>query len=189
MCRKLRGYAACMRLTAIPAALTVSKTKRFVMDPIAKMKMKTVSLESNSFAIFLLLLYLFCAGCVYAPLWSSRRPISSPATFGFIQSEQSNRHEVEARLGAPVAYFPELRVSVYPVKKVVRHKLVLFLGFIPIWVFRDYDGYEIVCIQYDGQDRLERWGFVTEYLGLQKSALELSVKKWLGKENRNRPGH
>ncbi|HEV2318843.1 MAG TPA: hypothetical protein VGV18_03785 [Verrucomicrobiae bacterium] len=159
------------------------------MDDIAVMKRRTANFKFSSFALLLSLLFLFGAGCVYAPLWSSRRPISSPARFGFIQLEHSNRQEVEAKLGAPTAYLADLRVSVYPVKKVLRHKLVLFLGFVPIWVFRDYDGYEIGCIQYDGQDRVERWGFITEYLGLQKSALELSVRKWLAKENRNRPGH
>ncbi|MGH7942926.1 MAG: hypothetical protein ACREFR_17855 [Limisphaerales bacterium] len=146
--------------------------------------MKRVGLKCGSDAFFISLLLLFVVGCAYLPLPIAHRPLLSPAEFAFMQSGHPSRGEVHAKLGKPFEYFPGSRVSVYPVKKLIRHKLVLFLGVLPIWVFKDYDGYEIACIQFNGQDRVRRWGFTTEYLGLHKTAVEFGVNQWLAREDR-----
>jgi hypothetical protein len=145
-------------------------------------------LKTGSLALLCCSLCLVGAGCVFCPVSTSRQPISSRKTsdFEFVKSGQPSRSEVETKLGKPDGYFPQLRVSVYPVNTVIRRKLWLFLGIVPVHYFRDYDGFETACIEFDEQDRAQRCGLTTQYLGLSSSALEFGAKKWLATKDEER---
>lgn len=125
---------------------------------------------------------LLTAGCVwYAPLHTSREPISSikAADFEFVKAGQPSRSDTEAKLGAPQMYCDDLRVAVYPLEKLRRHKIQLLFFLIPVGWFEDYPGFEVACIEFDEHDRARRYGTYTGYLGLSSGDLRFYAKEWM----------
>ena len=153
--------------------------------------MKTAILKTGSLALLFCSLCLVGAGCVFCPVSTSRQPISSRKTsdFEFVKSGQPSRSEVETKLGRADEYFPELRVSVYPVNTVIRRKLWLFLGIVPVHYFRDYDAFDIACIEFDEQDRARRCAVITGCYGLYTSGLHYAAKDWLATRDQVRRVH
>jgi hypothetical protein len=83
-------------------------------------------------------------------------------------------------LGKPDAYASDLRVSVYPVNTVIRRRLTLFLFILPVGGFRDYDFYDIACIEFDEHDNARRCEVIPAgSYGLSSSILQWEAKNWL----------
>lgn len=145
---------------------------------IARMKLpilKTVFVSVLSCAFCLLAM-----GCYRAPLPDKREPISSRKLddFDFVKVKRPSRSEVEMKLGAPDAFFPDLRVSAYPVNTVIRHKLTLAFFIIPVRRFRDYDLYDVALIEFDECDITRRYG-VVDASETDSDMLEYEAKLWL----------
>lgn len=129
------------------------------------------------------MLLLLEGGCLSVPLPSSRQSISSRkiSDFEFVDPAQPTRSEVEKKLGKPDEYFPDLRVSVYAVNTVTRHRYYAFLGIIPVHFFRPPGQFDIGCIQFDKEQRARCSGVMTGCYGLDSSGLRVAAEEWLGK--------
>ena len=122
-------------------------------------------------------LCLLVTGCYNLLVSTSRQPISARSTndFEFVRLTHPGESEVERRLGKPGEYFPDLHVAVYPIDTVIRHRLMLFLFILPVHYYRDYDRYDIACIEFDGQDDARRCDVI-----LQRSDyLRFEAERWL----------
>ena len=150
----------------------------------------TKSAVRSFIAVPAYILCLLTSGCVwFAPLPQKHEPISSRKTedFEFVKWGQPERSAVEAKLGAPDLFSPDLHVAVYPVEKIERPKVKLLFCLIPVGWFNDYPGYKIACIEFDDHDRVRRFEFVTQYLELSRSDLEFYAKDWIATRDKKQP--
>lgn len=101
---------------------------------------------------------LIWPGCATPPLPATRTPLSNlkAADFKFPRGSQPTRTELEAQLGKPDEFFEDLNVACYPLNKVSRRRLWLFLGVLPIAAPRDPDVTEVALIQFGDQGRVRR---------------------------------
>ncbi len=112
-------------------------------------------------------------GCATPPLPATRTPLSTvrASDFKFPRGSEPDRAELEARLGPPGSYFDDLNVACYPLNRVSRRRLWLFLGVLPIAAPRDPDLTEVALVQFDAQSRIWRVGLKSElpvrYFGTQ----------------------
>jgi hypothetical protein len=152
--------------------------------------MKTAMPSLGSIALLPLLL-LLASGCLSVPLPSSRQSISSRkiSDFEFPDPAWQSRSEVEKKLGKPDEYFPDLRVSVYPVNTVIRRRYYAFLGIIPVHFFRDYDAFDIGCVEFDEVERARCCGIITGCYGTNTLGLHLAGTEWLATRDAKGQGH
>jgi hypothetical protein len=144
----------------------------------------------TSTGVLAIVVCLLTAGCVwFAPLHTSHEPISSikVADFEFVKAGQPTRSDAEAKLGAPEIYCEDLRVAVYPLEKLRRHKVKLLFFLIPVGWFEDYPGFEVACIEFDEHDRAQRYGTYTGYLGLSSGDLRFYAKEWMETRDGKKP--
>jgi hypothetical protein len=119
-------------------------------------------------------------GCATPPLPSLREPIASRKTtdFKFFKAGQISRSEIAAKLGEPDEYFDDLRVAIYRINKVTGRKIWLCLGVIPIMVNRFPAGVEVALIQFDKEDRAQRFTISTTQRAPRFEAEDWVNKGW-----------
>lgn len=157
------------------------KTHSLILGTSGIMRMFTAMIKIGSLAS----LCLVGAGC-YSPVVSiSRQPISSRSTndFEFVRLAHPTKSEVERRLGKPDGYFPDLRVAAYSINTVIRRRLTLFLFILPVGGFRDYDLYDIACIEFDEHDNARR----CEVILRGSRYLRFEAKEWVKSTDNVKP--
>ena len=97
-------------------------------------------------------------GCATPPLPSSRTPVSNVqrSDVAFVKRSRPMKGEVIARLGKPDEEYADLRVACYHLNHLSRHRLMLFLGVVPMGTDEDSLGLEIVMFQFDDQGKMLR---------------------------------
>ena len=126
----------------------------------------TKSAVRSFIAVPAFILCLLTSGCVwFAPLPQKHLPISSRKSedYEFVKWGHPERSAVEAKLGTPDLFCPDLHVDVYRVEKIERPKVKLLFCLIPVGWFNDYPGIQTAYIQFDERDRVQRFGFVVQY--------------------------
>ena len=129
-------------------------------------------------------------GCYSPVVATSRQPISSRSTndFEFVRLANPSKSDVDRRLGNPDEYFPDLRVAVYPINTVIRRRLTLFLFILPVGGFRDYDFYDIACIEFDEHDNARRCDVILRgSYSLKSQILYWAAKDWLENRDKEKP--
>ncbi len=146
----------------------------------------------GSMGVLATVVCLLATGCVwFAPLHTTHQPISSvkAADFEFVKMGHPSRSEVEATLGAPALYCDDLRVAVYPLEKLRRHKVKLLFFLIPVGWFEAYPGFEIACVEFDEHDSARRYGTTIGYLGLSSGDLRFYAKRWVETRDGKKPAY
>jgi hypothetical protein len=147
--------------------------------------MQTSNLKRFFAVVPACLLCLLSSGCYYALMPAKHEPIASRKTedFEFVKWGHPVRSEVEAKLGPPDMFSPNLNVSAYCVEKVPRPRVQLFLFILPYGYFYDYPEYTTAYIKFDSSNRVERYGLMTDCVGPEASGLEYGAKEWLDPKN------
>lgn len=97
-------------------------------------------------------------GCATPPLPSSRTPVANiqRSDVAFVKRSRPLKSEVIARLGKPDDDYADIRVICYHLNHLSRHRLMLFLGIVPVGVPEDNLGLEVVMFQFDAQGKMLR---------------------------------
>ena len=97
-------------------------------------------------------------GCVTPTITTQRQPTTSlrNADVRAMRREPPTRAEVVRSAGEPEAYFEDLRVAVYRLSKVRRHKLVLLFGVLPILAYGVGEDAEFLLLAYDEDGKVSR---------------------------------
>ncbi len=97
-------------------------------------------------------------GCATPSFTSSRTPVSNlrASDFSSVPRNHPTRTELVVRLGEPTEYYADLHVACYKLNRVLRHRLVLLFGILPIAGYDEYDFTEVAFIQFDDHDQAQR---------------------------------
>ena len=152
---------------------------------ITRMRSKTKA--GLLFAVVLWLIAMIVwPGCATPPLPASRKPIAArkKQDFAFLKSGQLSRSDMVGRLGEPDEYFSDLRVACYRINQVTGRKLWLFLGVVPVGVYKFPGGVDVAFIQFDEHDRAQRFG-----IGIARAGLHYQAKEWLAGKMKEQRDH
>ncbi len=100
-------------------------------------------------------------GCAWPALPAWRTPLSNLRTADFkyapiVGQTRPTRTEIEAKLGAPDEFYPDLRVAAYRLNEVRRKRLWLLFFVLPVAVTPEPGDIEIGLAEYDDAGQLRR---------------------------------
>jgi len=134
--------------------------------------------------------FIIWPGCATPPLPAKRTPLSSlrRTDFAFENGAHPSKSEIVNRIGEPNEYFADLRVACYKLNQVSRRRLWLLFGILPIAAPKDADRIEVVMIQFDDEDRMQRHAIRTCY-ATNPRALRSSALAWRTESAGNSQAH